>query len=79
MKNKHFTSSGGISSKPSGSVQRRALLKGGAAALAFGALAPGVESDAMAAPASPSPSRTPLLARDGEAVVATREIGRAHV
>jgi para-nitrobenzyl esterase len=53
-------------------VQRRALLQG-AAALACGAAAPGV-SGALAAPArvQAAQSAAPLIARDGDAVVATR-------
>jgi para-nitrobenzyl esterase len=54
-------------------VQRRALLQG-AAALACGAGGPGVVSGALAAPASVQapPSAAPLIARDGDAVAATR-------
>src|SRR5258708_1881325 len=54
-------------------LPRRALLKG-AAAVACGAIAPGAVSEAVAAgahsPAKPNP--TPLVARDGEAISATR-------
>jgi para-nitrobenzyl esterase len=54
-------------------VQRRALLQG-AAALACGAAAPDIVSGALAAPAPVpvSPSAAPLIARDGDAVAATR-------
>lgn len=54
-------------------LPRRELLKG-AAVLACGALGPGAISDAIAAPACAAapPSQTPLIARDGEAVVGTR-------
>jgi para-nitrobenzyl esterase len=53
-------------------VERRALLQG-AAALACGAAVPGVVSGALAAPARVqiSQSAVPLIARDGDAVVAT--------
>jgi para-nitrobenzyl esterase len=54
-------------------VQRRALLQG-AAALACGAAAPEFVSGARAAPArvQTSPSAAPLIARDGDAIAATR-------
>jgi para-nitrobenzyl esterase len=54
-------------------VQRRALLKG-AAALACGAAAPGVVPGATSAPASGHASQgaAPVIARDGDAVAATR-------
>jgi para-nitrobenzyl esterase len=54
-------------------VQRRALLKG-AAALACGAAAPGVVSGATSAPARGQASQgaAPVIARDGDAVAATR-------
>ena len=65
-------------SKGARGVQRRALLQG-AAALACGAAAPSVasaalaESAAVAAPQSAAPqSAAPLIARDGDAVAATR-------
>jgi para-nitrobenzyl esterase len=61
------------SSKGMPVVQRRALLQG-AAALACGAAAPDVLSGALAAPAPvpASQSAAPLVARDGDAVAATR-------
>src|SRR5271168_1122180 len=54
-------------------IQRRALLQG-AAALACGAAAPAAVSGALAAPArvQVSQSAAPLIARDGDAVAATR-------
>jgi para-nitrobenzyl esterase len=54
-------------------VERRALLKG-AAALACGAAAPGVVSGATSAPLrdQAAPSASPVIARDGDAVAATR-------
>jgi len=52
-------------------TKRRELLKG-AAALACGAAAPGVMSDVIAAPASQVSRQAPLMARDGEAIAATR-------
>jgi para-nitrobenzyl esterase len=54
-------------------VQRRALLQG-AAALLGGAAAPGAVSGALAAPARVAAvqSAAPLIARDGDAVAATR-------
>jgi para-nitrobenzyl esterase len=52
-------------------TQRRALLKG-AAAIACGAVGPGVMSDVIAAPASRVSHQAPLVARDAEAIVATR-------
>jgi len=52
-------------------TKRRELLKG-AAAIACGAVGPGVMSDVIAAPASQVSRQAPLLARDGEAIVATR-------
>ena len=54
-------------------VRRRALLKG-AAALACGAAGPGVVSGATSAPArdQTAPSASPVIARDGDAVAATR-------
>jgi para-nitrobenzyl esterase len=52
-------------------TKRRELLKG-AAAIACGAVGPGVMSDVMAAPASQVSRQAPLVARDGEAVTATR-------
>jgi para-nitrobenzyl esterase len=54
-------------------VQRRALLQG-AAALLGGAAAPGTVSGALAAPARVAAvqSAAPLIARDGDAVAATR-------
>jgi len=70
MKTKQFMPAS--SSKGVPVVQRRALLQG-AAALACGAAAPGV-SGALAAPArvQAAQSAAPLIARDGDAVVATR-------
>jgi para-nitrobenzyl esterase len=58
---------------PSGPLPRRALLKG-AAALACGAIGSGVVSQAAAAGvrSAGKPNPTPLVARDGEAVVGTR-------
>jgi para-nitrobenzyl esterase len=63
----------GPSSKGIPVIQRRALLQG-AAALACGAVAPDALSGAVAAPASvPAPqSAARLIARDGDAVAATR-------
>jgi para-nitrobenzyl esterase len=55
-------------------TKRRELLKG-AAALACGAAAPGAISDVIAAPASQGSRQAPLVARDGEAIAATR-VGR---
>jgi len=52
-------------------TKRRELLKG-AAAIACGAVGPGVMSDVIAAPASHGARQAPLVARDGEAIVATR-------
>jgi para-nitrobenzyl esterase len=52
-------------------TKRRELLKG-AAAIACGAVGPGVISDVIAAPASRGSSQAPLTAFDGEAIVATR-------
>jgi para-nitrobenzyl esterase len=71
MKTKRLTQMS--SSKGVPVVQRRALLQG-AASLACGAAASGVVSGALAAPAPVpvSPSGAPLMARDGDAVAATR-------
>jgi para-nitrobenzyl esterase len=52
-------------------TKRRELLKG-AAAIACGAVGPGVMSEVIAAPASQVSRQAPLVARDGEAIVATR-------
>jgi para-nitrobenzyl esterase len=52
-------------------TKRRELLKG-AAAIACGAVGPGVMSEVISAPASQVSRQAPLVARDGEAVVATR-------
>src|ERR1700691_1256255 len=70
MKTKRLMSA--RSSKGVSVAQRRALLQG-AAALACGAAAPGVVSGALAAPAHVrAQSAAPLIARDGDAVAATR-------
>lgn len=71
IKIKNFKTAG--SSNNVSVVRRRALLQG-AAALACGAAAPGAVSRALAAPSrvqSP-PSAAPLVARDGDAIAATR-------
>src|SRR5258708_26085163 len=54
-------------------LPRRAWLRG-AAALACGAIGPGAVSEAVAAGAhsAPKPTPTPVVARDGEAIAATR-------
>jgi para-nitrobenzyl esterase len=52
-------------------IKRRELLKG-AAAMACGAVGTGVMSDVVADPASRDSRQTPLAARDGEAIAATR-------
>lgn len=71
MKTKRVASA--RSSKDVTAVQRRALLKG-AAALACGAAVPGPASVALAASAhaQSAQSAAPLIARDGDAVAATR-------
>jgi para-nitrobenzyl esterase len=71
MKTKRFMPA--RSSKGVSVIQRRALLQG-AAALACGAAAPGAVSSALAAPArvKSSQSAAPLIARDGDAIAATR-------
>jgi para-nitrobenzyl esterase len=73
MKFKRSTSAPALGSKGTPVLQRRALLQG-AAALACGAAAPGSASVALAAPApAPAPQNpAPLIARDGDAVAATR-------
>ena len=52
-------------------TKRRELLKG-AAAIACGAVGPGVMSDVIAAPASQGSRQAPLVASDADAIVATR-------
>jgi para-nitrobenzyl esterase len=71
MKTKKLTPDPGSKGIPA--VQRRALLQG-AASLACGAAASGVVSSALAepAPVPASPGAAPLIARDGDAVAATR-------
>jgi para-nitrobenzyl esterase len=71
MKTKRLVSA--PSSKGVAIVQRRALLQG-AAALACGAAGPGVVSGALSAPATVHASQgaAPVIALDGDAVVATR-------
>jgi para-nitrobenzyl esterase len=71
MKFKRFTSAPSSNGTPL--LQRRELLQG-AAALACGAAAPGRASVALAAPAPvpASQNSAPLIARDGDAVAATR-------
>ena len=52
-------------------TKRRELLKG-AAAIACGAVGPGVMSGVIASPASQGSRQAPLVASDGEAITATR-------
>jgi para-nitrobenzyl esterase len=72
MQAKPKSSTPAIASSSISALPRRNLLKG-AAAIACGAMGPGAISDVVAAPARPNASgAAPLVARDGEAVVATR-------
>ena len=52
-------------------TKRRELLQG-AVAIACGAVGPGAMSDVIAAPTSQASRQAPLVARDGEAIAATR-------
>ncbi|HEY2780512.1 MAG TPA: carboxylesterase/lipase family protein [Steroidobacteraceae bacterium] len=72
MKDKQIASFPEKASSSATPLPRRTLLKG-AAAFACGAMGQGAISDVVAAPARPhGASSAPLVARDGEAIVATR-------